>query len=87
LTIGAAYRRFAPRLLIGIALLGLALGGWFWWRGEPGSSHLAWTLGTLPVLVTLFGQIIASLRRDVVAVSFGAGSRVISLWSGTPRRS
>ncbi|MGE3064912.1 MAG: heavy metal translocating P-type ATPase [Hyphomicrobiaceae bacterium] len=57
---------------MGIALLGLALGGWFWWRGEAGSSHLAWTLGTLPVLLALFGQIIASLRRgdvglDVVA--------------------
>jgi heavy metal translocating P-type ATPase len=73
LTARAAYRRFAPRLLVGIALLGLALGGWFWWRGETGSSHLAWTLGTLPVLLALFGQIIASLRRgdvglDVVAV-------------------
>jgi heavy metal translocating P-type ATPase len=72
LTVGAAYRRFAPRLLVGIALLGLALGGWFWWRGEAGSSHLAWTVGTVPVLLALFGQIIASLRRgdvglDVVA--------------------
>jgi heavy metal translocating P-type ATPase len=72
LTVGAAYRRFAPRLLVGIALLGLAIGGWFWWRGDTGSSHLAWTLGTLPVLLALFGQIIASLRRgdvglDVVA--------------------
>jgi len=72
LTVGAAYRRFAPHVLVGIALLGLALGGWFWWRGEAGSSHLAWTLGTLPVLLALFGQIIASLRRgdvglDVVA--------------------
>jgi heavy metal translocating P-type ATPase len=72
LTAAAAYRRFAPRLLVGIALLGLALGGWFWWRGEAGSSHLPWTLGTLPVLLALFGQIIASLRRgdvglDVVA--------------------
>jgi heavy metal translocating P-type ATPase len=67
-----AYRRFAPYVLVGIALLGLTLGGWFWWRGEAGSSHLAWTLGTLPVLLALFGQIIASLRRgdvglDVVA--------------------
>jgi heavy metal translocating P-type ATPase len=72
LTVGAAYQRFAPRLLVGIALLGLAIGGWFWWRGETGSSHLAWTLGTLPVLLALFGQIIASLHRgdvglDVVA--------------------
>ncbi len=72
LTAGEAYRRFAPRLLVGIALLGLAIGGWFWWRGDAASSHLAWTLGTLPVLLALFGQIVASLRRgdvglDVVA--------------------
>jgi heavy metal translocating P-type ATPase len=72
LTIGAAYRRFGPRLLVGIALLSLALGVWFWWRGEAGPSNLAWTLGTLPVLLALVGQIIASLRRgdvglDVVA--------------------
>lgn len=72
LTLGVAYRRFAPYVLVGIALLGLALGAWFWWRGEAGSSHVAWTLGTLPVLLALFGQIIASLRRgdvglDVVA--------------------
>ena len=72
LTVGEAYRRFAPRLLVVIALLGLAIGGWFWWRGNAGSSHVAWTLGTLPVLLALLGQIIASLRRgdvglDVVA--------------------
>jgi heavy metal translocating P-type ATPase len=72
LTIGAAYRRFGPRLLVGIALLGLASGCWFWWHGEAESSDLAWTLGTLPVLLALFAQIIASLRRgdvglDVVA--------------------
>lgn len=71
-TIAAAYRRFAPRVLVVIALLGLALGSGFWWRGEAGSSHLAWTLGTLPVLLALFGQILVSLRRgdvglDVVA--------------------
>ncbi|HXV30222.1 MAG TPA: heavy metal translocating P-type ATPase [Sinorhizobium sp.] len=68
LTIGAAYRRFGPRLLVGIALLGLAVGGWFWWRGEAGPSNLAWTLGTLPVLLALFGQIIASLRRGDVGL-------------------
>ena len=70
LTIGVAYRRFGPRLLVVIALLGLAIGAWFWWRGGP--SNLAWTLGTLPVLLALFGQIVSSLRRgdvglDVVA--------------------
>ena len=72
LTIGAAYRHFGPRLLVGIALLGLATGGWFWWRGEADASSVVWTLGTLPVLLALFAQIIASLCRgdvglDVVA--------------------
>ena len=97
LTVAAAYRRFAPRLLVGIALLGLGLGGWFWWRGDGGSSHLAWTLGTLPVLLALFGQIITSLRHgdvglDVVAalsmsaaLVFGetlAGNVVALMYSG-----
>ena len=72
MTISAAYRRFGPRLLIGIALLGLATGGWVWSHGDAAASSLAWTLGTLPVLLALFAQIIASLRRgdvglDVVA--------------------
>lgn len=97
LTIGAAYRRFGPRLLVGIALLSLVLGGWFWWHGEAGSSNLTWTLGTLPVLLALFGQIIASLRRgdvglDVVAalsmsaaLAFGetlAGNVVALMYAG-----
>ena len=72
LTIGAAYRRFAPRLLVAVALLGLAAGGWLWWRGEVRASDLAWTLGTLPVLLALFGQIIASLRRGDVGLDLVA---------------
>lgn len=72
LTIRAAYRRFGPRVLVGIALFGLAAGALFWWYGKAGPSHLAWTLGTIPVLLALFAQIISSLRRgdiglDVVA--------------------
>ena len=64
-----------------------------WWagsggRGETGPSNLAWTLGTLPVLLALFGQIIASLRRgdvglDVVAaLSMSCGPHL----RGNPRR-
>jgi len=72
LKVRALYRRFGPWMLVAIALLGLAAGGWFWWRGETAQSGLAWTLGTLPVLLALFGQIVGSLRRgdvglDVVA--------------------
>jgi len=72
-TIIATYRRLGPRVLVGIALLGLVIGLWLWWRGYPADlSKLAWTFGTLPVLAALLGQIIASLRRgdvglDVVA--------------------
>ena len=40
LTVGAAYRRFAPRVLVGIALLGLALGGWFWWKTRALRRHM-----------------------------------------------
>lgn len=66
------YRRYGSYLLVFIALLGLAAGGWFWWRGDADRSHLAWALGTIPVLLALFVQIIGSLRRgdvglDVVA--------------------
>ena len=67
-----AYRRYGPRMLVFVALLGLAAGGWFWWRGDADRSHLAWALGTVPILLALFVQIIGSLRRgdvglDVVA--------------------
>lgn len=66
------YRRFGSRLLVFVALLGLSAGGWFWWRDDADRSHLAWALGTVPILLALFLQIIGSLRRgdvglDVVA--------------------
>ena len=66
------YRRYGSRLLVFVALLGLASGGWFWWRGDADQSHLVWALGTVPILLALFVQIIGSLRRgdvglDVVA--------------------
>lgn len=92
-----AYRRYGPRLLVFVALLGLAAGGWFWWRGDADRSHLAWVLGTVPVLLALFVQIVGSLRRgdvglDVVAalsmsaaVVFGetlAGNVVALMYAG-----
>ena len=49
-----AYRRYGSRLLIFVALLGLAAGGWLWWRGDADRSHLAWALGTGPILLALF---------------------------------
>lgn len=66
------YRRYSSRLLVFVALLGLAAGGWFWWRDDADQSQLAWALGTIPILLALVVQIIGSLRRgdvglDVVA--------------------
>lgn len=66
------YRRYSSRLLVFVALLGLAAGGWFWWRDDADQSQLAWALGTIPILLALVVQIIVSLRRgdvglDVVA--------------------
>jgi heavy metal translocating P-type ATPase len=97
LTIGEAYRRFGPRLLVTVAVLGLVVGGWSWWRGDAERSDLAWTLGTIPVLLALFAQIVVSLRRgdvglDVIAalsmsaaLAFGqslAGNVVALMYAG-----
>jgi cation transport ATPase len=65
---GVEYRRYGPRTLFFVALLGLAAGGWFWWRGDADRSHLAWALGTIPILLALFVQIIGSLRRSDVGL-------------------
>lgn len=97
MNIECSYRWVRPRLLVGVALLGLATGGWFWWRGEAEFSKFAWTLGTLPILLALLWQIVSSLRRgdvglDVVAalsmsaaLSFGevlAGNVVALMYAG-----
>ena len=97
LTISEAYRRFGPRMLVAVALFGLAAGGWFSWRGDAERSHISWTLGTIPVLLALFAQIIGSIRRgdvglDVIAalsmsaaLAFGqplAGNVVALMYAG-----
>lgn len=67
------------RLLVAIALLGLALGGWFHWKGDPASAGFAFALATLPVLAALIVEIVGSLLRGdvgldiVAALSMGAG--------------
>jgi heavy metal translocating P-type ATPase len=68
LSINEIYRRYGPRLLVVIALAGLAIGGWFWWRGNTEASRLAWTGGTTLVLLALFAQIARSLRRGDVGL-------------------
>ncbi|MEO6381438.1 MAG: heavy metal translocating P-type ATPase, partial [Nitrobacter sp.] len=97
LSTGEIYRRYGPRLLVVIAIAGMAIGGWFWWRGNVEASQLVWAAGTIPVLLALFAQIIGSLRRgdvglDVVAalsmtaaVVFGenlAGNVVALMYAG-----
>jgi heavy metal translocating P-type ATPase len=66
------YKRHHDKLLVVIAVSGLAAGAAFWWAGSNRSAHLAWLVATTPVLLGLLIQIAASLRRgdvglDVVA--------------------
>ena len=70
--IAALQKRYQSNILVAIALLGLMAGGGLWWAGEIDHAKLAWTISTVPVLLGLFAQIIASLSRgdvglDVVA--------------------
>ncbi|MEO6012369.1 MAG: heavy metal translocating P-type ATPase [Devosia sp.] len=83
-------------ILLGIALLGLALGTALFFSGTVGSA-IAWSAGTVPVLVGLLVQIARSLKRgdvglDIVAalsmsaaLAFGeplAGNVVALMYSG-----
>jgi heavy metal translocating P-type ATPase len=59
-------------LLVAVPAAGLALGFVSPWLGRPDLSALFWIAATLPVLATLFAQIISSLSRgdfglDIVA--------------------
>jgi heavy metal translocating P-type ATPase len=58
--------------LLVIAAAGLAVGLWFAHAENDRASSIAWTLATIPVLLSLFVQIVQSLRRgdlglDIVA--------------------
>jgi heavy metal translocating P-type ATPase len=85
------------RLLVVMALAGLAAGGVFWWREDPAAAHASWTIATAPVLVALLVEIVTSLRRgnvglDIVAalsmsaaLAFGeplAGNVVALMYAG-----
>lgn len=71
--------RHGRKLLVLVALLGLAAGGLASWKGDPDSANLAFTVATLPVLAALLREIVASLMRGdvgldiVAALSMGAG--------------
>ena len=89
--------RLPPYMLVTLALLGLAAGAALSWATLGTLAATAWTVATLPVLVTLLVQIVVSLRRgdiglDVVAalsmsaaLAFGeslAGNVVALMYAG-----
>lgn len=68
----AFYRGNRQNLLVTIAVLGLALGASLWWLALRPLAQASWAVATLPVLLGLLVQIVASLRKgdvglDVVA--------------------
>ena len=90
-------RRNLERLLVVLALAGLALGSLFWWRAAPEAARITWTLATAPILAALLIEIVTSLRRgdvglDIVAalsmsaaLAFGeplAGNVVALMYAG-----
>lgn len=89
--------RLLPYMLVAVALLGLVAGAALSWAGLGAFAQTAWTIATLPVLITLLVQIVVSLRRgdvglDVVAalsmsaaLAFGeplAGNVVALMYAG-----
>ena len=90
-------RPVLPYMLVAVALLGLASGAALSWAAAGTFAQTAWTIATLPVLITLLVQIVVSLRRgdvglDVVAalsmsaaLAFGeplAGNVVALMYAG-----
>lgn len=71
--------RHGQKLLVLVAVMGLAAGGFASWRGDAVSANLAFMLATLPVLAALLREIVSSLLRGdvgldiVAALSMGAG--------------
>jgi heavy metal translocating P-type ATPase len=63
----APFERAVRWLLVAIAVLGLAAGILLRLREQPGLADIAWTAGTLPVLVGLG----VSITRDLLAGRFG----------------
>lgn len=66
------FKRHSVNILVTIAGIGLLSGTGLWWINAIAYADDAWSLGTVPILVTLIVQIIRSLRAgdiglDVVA--------------------
>ena len=65
---------YGQRLLVAIALIGLALGGGLWWCGDTTYSNVAWTLGTLPILLALLYTLGHRHARHTLARPWIAGA-------------
>jgi hypothetical protein len=74
------YKRHHDKLLVVIAVSGLAAGAAFWWAGSNRSAHLAWLVATTPVLLGLLIQIAASLRRGDVGLDVVAALSMSLRW-------
>ncbi|ODN69315.1 Copper-transporting P-type ATPase [Methylobrevis pamukkalensis] len=62
----------APLLVLFVAVLGLAAGVVAWLTGADHIASLAWAAGTVPVLLALAVDIVASLRRGEVGLDLVA---------------
>jgi heavy metal translocating P-type ATPase len=72
-------------ILVVMAVAGLAAGGLLWWSGLGVAAGYVWTAATLPVLLGLLVEIVASLRRaDVGLDIIAALSMSAALIFGEP---
>ncbi|UVC08245.1 cadmium-translocating P-type ATPase [Rhizobium sp. TH2] len=55
-------------VLATIAGAGLVAGGVLWWIVDPFSADIAWSVATAPILISLFFQIVNSLRKGDVGL-------------------
>lgn len=72
LHIGEILHRQQSRILIGIAAMGLLVGGLMSWSGQPLEAGWVWAAATAPVLLGLFVQIIISLRKGDIGLDIVA---------------
>jgi len=72
LHIGEILHRQQSRILIGIAAMGLLVGGLMSWSGQPMEAGWVWSAATAPVLLGLFVQIIVSLRKGDIGLDIVA---------------
>lgn len=59
-------------VLLAIAIAGLCAGFWLDRKGDAHTSGLIWTIATIPVLLSLFVQIVQSLKRGDVGLDIVA---------------